>query len=159
MFQQVEVLSRQRSSQPGSYPSGRGGNEAVEAWEKEDGDRPSASWQAVTCVNTETAPKGTMRRPTLPGLGEGCHGWNVKRTTSCSRFAGVVGDSMPTRSNGQHGKPDCGGGSRLSQRASWTTGRGRVSEGFIVPWKPGNAGGGKEPWFQDAEGAAREGGD
>jgi hypothetical protein len=23
----------------------------------------------------------------------------------------------------------------------------RASEGLIVPWKPGNSGGGKEPWF------------
>ena len=70
LFQQVQVLSRQRSFQPGSYPSGHGGNEVAEAWGKEDGVRPSASRQAVTCVNTETAPKNTMRRPTLPGLGE-----------------------------------------------------------------------------------------
>ncbi len=48
----------------------------VEAWETEGGVRPSASWQAVTCVNTETAPKYTMRRPTLPGLGEGWYGSN-----------------------------------------------------------------------------------
>jgi hypothetical protein len=34
-----------------------------------------------------------------------------------------------------------------------------VSEGFIVPVKPANAGGGKDPWFQDAEEAAKEGGD
>ena len=46
----------------------------VEAWEKEGGFGPSASRQAVICVNTETAPKYTMRRPTLPGLGEGWHG-------------------------------------------------------------------------------------
>ena len=35
---------RQRSSRPGSYPSGRGGNEAVEAWEKEGDFWSSASW-------------------------------------------------------------------------------------------------------------------
>ncbi len=35
LFQQVKVLPRQRWSRPGSYPSDRGGNEAVEAWEKE----------------------------------------------------------------------------------------------------------------------------
>ena len=46
----------------------------VEAWEKEGGFWPSASWQAVICMNIETAPKYTMRRPTLPGLGEGWHG-------------------------------------------------------------------------------------
>jgi hypothetical protein len=56
------------------------------ASETEGGVRPSASWQAVTCVNTETAPKDTMRRPTLPGLGEGCHGWDVtgRRVPSAS---------------------------------------------------------------------------
>ena len=26
-------------------------------------------------------------------------------------------------------------------------GRRRESEGLVLPWKPGNAGGGKEPWF------------
>jgi len=35
LFQQVQVLSRQRSFQPGSYPSGHGGNEVAEAWGKE----------------------------------------------------------------------------------------------------------------------------
>ena len=34
-----------------------------------------------------------------------------------------------------------------------------VTEGFVVPMKPGNAGGGKGPWFQDADEAARERGD
>jgi len=77
LFQQVKVLPRQRSSRPGSYPSGCGGNEAAEAWEKGGSFGLSASWQAVTCVNTEAAPKVTMRRPTLPGLGEGWHGPRV----------------------------------------------------------------------------------
>ncbi len=40
----------------------------VEAWEKEGGVRPSASWQAETCVNTETAPKYT--RPWFQGADE-----------------------------------------------------------------------------------------
>ena len=42
LFQQVRVLSRQRSSRPGSYPNGCGGNEAFGAWEKEGGLGPSA---------------------------------------------------------------------------------------------------------------------
>ena len=37
----------------------------AEAWEKGGSFGLSASWQAVTCVNTEAAPKDTMRRPTL----------------------------------------------------------------------------------------------
>ncbi len=105
LFQQVKVLPRQRSSQPGSFPSSRGGNEAAEAWEKGGSFGLSASWQAVTRVNTEAAPKDTMRRPTLPGLGEGWYGPDNQWTARPARFAGVVGDSMPTRSNGQHGKP------------------------------------------------------
>ena len=29
---------------------------------------------------------------------------------------------------------------------------GRVADGLVLPWRPGNAGGGKEPWFEsDAE--------
>ncbi len=80
----------------------------VEAWEIEGGFGPSASWQAVTRVNIEAAPKDTMRRPTLPGLGEGWYGLGTW-TTEPIRFAGVVGDSMSTRNSEQHGKPVCGG--------------------------------------------------
>ena len=105
LFQQVQVLPRQRSSRPGSYPSNRGGNEAVEAWEKGANFGLSASWQAVTRVNTEAAPKDTMRRPTLPGVGGRLARIGETWTTRPICFAGVVGDSMPARSNGQHGKP------------------------------------------------------
>ncbi len=48
----------------------------VEAWERRRGVRSSASWQAVTCVNTEAARKYTMRRPTMPRLEEGWYGWD-----------------------------------------------------------------------------------
>ena len=34
-IQEERVLPQQRSSRPGSYPSGRGSNEAAGAWEKE----------------------------------------------------------------------------------------------------------------------------
>ncbi len=85
LFQRVQVLPRQRSSQPGSYPNGCGGNEAVEAWETESGFGPLASRQAVTCVNAESAPKYTMRRPTLPGLGEGWY--ESDRLWTTIRFA------------------------------------------------------------------------
>jgi hypothetical protein len=43
LFQQVTFLSRSRSSRPGSYPRGCGGNKALEAWETRGGERPSAS--------------------------------------------------------------------------------------------------------------------
>jgi len=50
-------------------------------------------------------------------------------------------------------------GYRPGQQATGSSGCRRVSEGFIVPLKLGNASGGKEPWFQGADEAAREGGD
>jgi len=53
-------------------------------------------------VNVEAAPKVTMRRPTLPGLGEGWHE-SSKLDDGSIRFAGVVDDGMPTRSDEQHG--------------------------------------------------------
>ena len=46
---------------------------------------------------------------------------------------------------GQHGRPVAVGVRHAQPTAR--VGRGRGSEGLIVPLKPGNAGGGKEPWF------------
>jgi hypothetical protein len=118
----------------------------------------SASWQAVTRVNTEAAPKDTMRRPTLPGVGGRLVRIGHEWTTQPICFAGVVGGSMPARSDGQHGKP-----ARVGDRLTLTATLGgwpvRVTEGLVVPTRPGNAGGGKGPWFQGADGAARDGGD
>ena len=59
-------------------------------------------------MNAESAPKYTMRRPTLPGLGEGWYEFGRLLDDGLTRFAGVVGDSMPTRNNGKHGKPQRG---------------------------------------------------
>ncbi len=50
-------------------------------------------------------------------------------------------------------------GDRLGHQAFLASGRRRVAEGLVVPMKPGNAGGGKGPWFQGADEAARDGGD
>ena len=118
----------------------------------------SASWQAVTRVNTEAAPKDTMRRSTLPGVGGRLVRIGWQWTTEPIRFAGVVGGSMPAQNNEQHGKPVL-----VRNRLTPTNTSGvwlrRVTEGPVVPMKPGNAGGGKGPWFWGADGAARDGGD
>ena len=156
VFQQAEVLPRQRSSRPGSYPSSRGGNEAAEAWEKGGSFGLSASWQAVTRVNTETAPKVTMRRPTLPGLGEGCYGSGSTGRRARSASPGWWVTACQQGTAGNTGSP--------LRWPRWPTGAlgvwpERVAEGLVVPSKPGNAGGGKGPWFQGADGAARDWGD
>ena len=63
-------------------------------------------------------------------------------TTGLIRFAGVVGDSMSTRIDEQHGKPAL----EATAVARPTDTKGvcpeRVAEGLVVPMKPGNAGGG-----------------
>lgn len=57
----------------------------------------------------------------------------------------------------QHGKPD-GVAARTANRRSARNraGRHRVAEGRVVPMKPGNAGGGKAPWFK-TDAAKRQG--
>lgn len=74
-------------------------------------------------VNAETAPKGTMRRLTLPGLGEGCYKPNESDDSSAC-FAGVVGDGMSGRNGKQHGKSRrCGCVSRNGDSARCRSGR------------------------------------
>ena len=131
----------------------------AEAWETEGGVRPSASWQAVTRVNTETAPKDTMRRPTLPGLGEGWYGPDAaggRQVRSASPGWWVTACQQGAMRN--TGNPSAVA-NRLSHRAREASGCRRVAEGLVVPMKPGKSGRGKEPWFQEADEAAREGGD
>ena len=76
LFQRVEVPPRQRSSRLGIYPCGRGGNEAVEAWEKGGSVGQSASWQAATCVEASTVPERT-RWVQFLGRGIREHGFGI----------------------------------------------------------------------------------
>ncbi len=158
LFQQVKVLPRHRSSRPGSYPSGRGGNEAIRSL----GERRQLRVVCKLAGRNASEHRGGPERhdvkadPTWRGgrLARIGREWTTKPIC----FAGVVGDSMPARSNGQHGKP-VRVGSRLSPTTTMGGWLGRVAEGLVVPVKPGNSGGGKGPWFQDADEAARDGGD
>ena len=64
-----------------------------------------------------------------------------------SRCAGVLATACTQGKRTQHGKPY--GVVRDGQpntREGWF-GRYRVAERSVVPGKPGNAGGGKGPWF------------
>ena len=48
----------------------------------------------------------------------------------------------------QHGKPHRMADRRQLETREGQTGFGGVAEGSVVPMKPGNAGGGKGPWFK-----------
>ena len=133
LFQQVEVLPRQRSSRPGSYPSSHGGTEVAEAWETRGGFRPSVSWQAVTRVNTEAAPKDTMRRTTPPGPGEGWYGSDAgvgRQVRSASPGWWVTACQQGT--SGNTGSPSEVAGDRLGHQTHRASGRRRVAEGLVV---------------------------
>src|SRR5271166_4695076 len=81
-------------------------------------------------------------------FGEGWYGWVRRARTTPSRCTGVVAAARTQGKRAQHGKPH--GVVRDDQpdaREGWA-GRFGVAERFVVPLKPGNAGGGKEPQFR-----------
>ena len=98
--------------------------------------------------DAETDPAWTGGR--LPWI-------EASRTTASICFARVVGDGMSARSNGQREVPPGRGTCQDLQPVlrEERAGPGGMSEGFIVPTKPVNAGGGKGP-EQDANEVARE---
>src|SRR5712691_12685909 len=118
---------------------------------KPRGQRPvfqggSASVRAATRVKPEQASKGVMRAPSLLTEDEGrrgrpdaptCDGRPARRGMGRSTYAHAwicnTGDLF-----GLRGRPsDVPSGGRVQQE----------SQGPIRPLNPGNAGGGKGPWF------------
>ena len=96
--------------------------------------------------NAEADPALTRGR--LSELGK-----RAKDAPSCS--AGVVATARTEGRPMQHGKPHRMADRRQLETREGQTGFGRVAEGSVVPMKPGNAGGGKGPWFKATQEAAR----
>ena len=112
------------------------------------GASPGATVQAATRVNPEKAPKvSRWSRPSChKGKAVGRRGSN--RPVNPSFPAGVVGAACAEGLRGNVRGPRRWrvatanrGGRNAVFGSSW------ASEGPIVPTKPGNAGGGKGPWF------------
>src|SRR6266403_1619142 len=111
------------------------------------GDR--ASVQAATRVNAEQASKRTMCRPTrqpfrgrLTRMGE----FRARTTPICC--TGVVAAACTQGKRTQHGKPHCVIRDDQPDAREGQAGRAGVAERFVVPLKPGKAGGGKGPQFK-----------
>ena len=104
--------------------------------------------QAVTRVNAEQASKMATRKPTPPWFGG--RPLPLESTSDgSSGSAGVMATACMQGDVTQHGKPDTAEGSDLQPDArEGQAGPGRVAERLVVPLKPGNAGGGKEPQFK-----------
>jgi len=105
-------------------------------------------------VNPEQASKVKWWAPTCLNYREGSTNREetVRSTGSAHRGSG---GSTWERYLGQRGRPGLAEGSDLKRQRSWRPGR--ESERVIVPLKPGNAGGGKDPHFWNASKEAEEG--
>ena len=105
--------------------------------------------QAATRVNAEQTSKRTMCRPTrtwnrgrLTRLGDTSEEYAqpLHRGSGGSMYTRKAHATRETLARGRaHGQP--------TTREGWV-GRGGVAEGLVLPWKSGNADGGKEPWFK-----------
>ena len=69
--------------------------------------------------------------------------------------AGVSDDGMSRRKTLATREARSRGEESASHQRHKASGRGRVTDGLVVPRKPGNSGGGKGPEFQGATKAAR----
>jgi hypothetical protein len=153
----------------GSYRSGGGGNEAVEAFETTPRCDGVASPRVVTLVNAEQAPKVPNvgadplrqwgRPPTLASRSPA----GIRRPTSDPTqrsHRGIWRRHADTRGSSQHGKPQVVA-ERIGQpdAREGQAGPPGVADRFVVPRKPGNAGRGKGPEFQIRVRGSRESGD
>ena len=104
-----------------------------------------ANRRAVTCVKPEQASKGKLWTPTRPKRGEGSTVWGSSRQMHLDRSTGVVGTARRDRGTRKRGRSTCDEGSDLNgavrRRSVWKSDR------VVVPLKPGNSGGGKDPDF------------
>ena len=105
--------------------------------------------RAVTKVNTGQAPKRSLRKPTRHNV-RGRPPWSGKRARNApDRSAGVVVTAR-AREDLCATREVCRGASRMVSRRQRLAREGwgrpkQMADGFVVPMKPGNSGGGKGP--------------
>jgi hypothetical protein len=117
---------------------------------KPRGQRPAsgglASVRAATRVKPEQASKGLKCERRVPSRRtKADEDDQMHRHVTVALLAGVVGAARTHAVILQHGRPvglsGRPGNGSIGRRAR------QASEGLIRPKNPGNAGGGKEPWF------------
>src|SRR5688572_17473954 len=130
----------------GSYPSVEKGDRLDGASGTEAHEGGSASTRAVTRVKPEQAPKSgvvdaepPLDRRRLPGSLE-------KSTGEGDPSTGVMGTARVQTVQQNTGDLARCGAWHARNGSLWNRPR-QKSEGLVVPKKPVNAGGGKEPWF------------
>jgi hypothetical protein len=151
------IPTRQLVVPAGSHRSGGGGNEVAEAFDAKGQRVAPRAGRPQRAGNAEQAPKAVMGEPTRPTSGEGRRRWTPEgvRHPPHERHGPAVppgywrqhvrrGD--PT----QHGKSQSERGSGPQPDArEGQAGPAGMADGFVVPSRPGNAGGGKGPEFRE----------
>ena len=135
----------------GSNRSGRGGNEAAEAFGAEGHVGDPASTQTAAEANAVQASKRLMWKPTRPQNGEGRDCWGSGRRVHPAISTGVVAAGCVRR--GIVATREALWGER--RRWPFNGGSARIGSG-LMGWRMGpydrrsrcNAGGGKGPWFK-----------
>jgi hypothetical protein len=90
-----------------------------------------------------------MHRPTRPPFRGRLIRRGKRAKYTPSRCAGVVATACTQGKRAQHGKPDgVVGRDDQPETGDGQRGRCRVAERSALPWRPGNAGGGKGPQFK-----------
>ena len=130
---------------PGSWQAVRSGNWPYRSPATNVALGGGANRRAVTCVKPEQASKGKSWTPTRPEFGEGSTVWGSSRQTHPDWSIGVRGTARRDRGSRKRGRPVLDEGSGLND-TKWHRSA-RESDGVVVPLKPGNAGGGKDPDF------------
>ncbi|RLC55505.1 MAG: hypothetical protein DRI30_07470 [Chloroflexi bacterium] len=148
-IQQMEVLPVKSTVHHGSYPDALDRQRSVAKLRGQQAALGGpASQQAATRVNPEQASKVKSWTPTRLNDGEGRGALGKQPSGAPDAVHRGSGSGMWTRMCAQRGRSD-----RVRGRSPQRLARGRrdrKSEGLVVPLRPGNAGGGKEPCFWDA---------
>src|SRR5271166_2251520 len=130
---------------PGSWQAARSGNCPYRSPATKAALGGRANRRAVTCVKPEQASKGKLWTPTRPEFGEGSTIRGSSRQMHLDRSAGIMGTARRDRGSRKRGRPVPDGGSGLNGAVRHRSER--ESDGVVVPLKPGNSGGGKDPAF------------
>ena len=114
-------------------------------------------------MNAEQASKNPMREPIRQYCGEGCHcernqaGTYAGTNDARSRSRRGSGDGMSAQENNETREAPIGGDGYLQPDArEGRSGPAGVAERLVVPLKPGNSGGGKEPRLKVSAGSDKE---
>ncbi len=143
----MKVSPEELSVRLGSCPDGVEGRPATS---KLRGQSPHEAGEQTRgpqrAVNPEQASKVEMRTPTRLPFGEGRRAAGKKPTRAPAAVRRGNGSGTRGKHSAQRGRSESERGGGPQRREGRR--RAQKSEGFIVPLKPGNAGGGKGPRFR-----------